>query len=98
MSDPSIPLLTTYARALVYQKVPTDEQQLALLFAKEFLERVTKENGRLSFSELKSATLAELNRQLGKHSEMLMRMLTDPEQGFGTLNREMRPVFLKNPE
>lgn len=94
MSDPTIPLLATYARALVHLKVPVEDQPMALIFAKAFLEHVTQENGRLSFSELKSATLSDLNQQLTKHSEMLMQMLIDPEQGFGIANSKGRPVLI----
>ncbi|MES2749670.1 MAG: hypothetical protein V4606_04740 [Patescibacteria group bacterium] len=95
MSDPAIPLLAAYTRALVHQKIPETEQQLALLFAKDFLQRVVDEHGRLSFGELKSASLNDLNRQLSTHSEMLMQMLTDPEQGFGFINSQGRPILIE---
>jgi hypothetical protein len=95
MSDPTIPLIVAYTRALVHQKIPADEQQLALLFAKDFVQRVIDEHGRLDFDELKSATLADLSRELAKHSAMLMQMLIDPEQGFGILNSNARPILIE---
>lgn len=95
MSDPTSNLLTTYARALARKKVPETERQLALLFAKNFLDRVVDEKGRLGLNELKSATLEALSQQLSEHGELLMQILIDPEQRFGALNSEMHPEFLK---
>ena len=96
MADQTIPLLVAYIRALKRLKVPEEDQELAIIYAKTYLELVAKENGRLNFTELRTAALKTIEERLTKQGEILNEMLTDPEQSFGTINKKGRPVLHKD--
>ncbi|MES2966711.1 MAG: hypothetical protein V4668_02910 [Patescibacteria group bacterium] len=92
-SDQTNPLLTAFTKALIHHGTYGKTQTVSLMYAKIFLRRTKEENGRRSLPQLQADSLRELTESFREQQEILHAMLIDPEQGFGSMNKDMRPLL-----
>jgi hypothetical protein len=87
-------LLDDYVTALELQRVDKETIDLLIPIVKIWIETVRRNPNRLSGEEIKLVTMAQVEKIFSRHLETLWGMVIDPEQGYGRIGLNMRPMLL----